>query len=95
MQTCPTIKCLSSDSKYKDFNEKHPSSQCYYEVYQKYVTSDMIMSFTKLGHEQYEIWEHFWLHSHSHTSKAKSLDEGCENCKIWQAHIKRAEQGGT
>lgn len=64
---------ISVQSMYDDFVLKH-GKVCSYELYRK-VVKEMRISFTKLGHEECEMCEHFQLHNKSHGKD--NLDELC------------------
>ncbi|XP_053607993.1 uncharacterized protein LOC128673864 [Plodia interpunctella] len=69
-----TIKLM-----HKDFCEKNPSQKVSYELYRKHVNS-MRISFTKLGNEECEICESYFLHSKSTTHDVKNAIP--ENCGV-------------
>ncbi|KAG8319025.1 hypothetical protein J6590_100087, partial [Homalodisca vitripennis] len=47
----------------------------------------MHISFVKLGHEECEQCEHFYIHPH----KKDDLKEDCEECQAYKSHIKLVE----
>ncbi|XP_072940560.1 uncharacterized protein [Epargyreus clarus] len=88
----PNKKYLPSDltvsKMYQDFCEKQPTDnpgtnqQVSYEYYRK-VVKKLNISFTKLGHEECEICEKYFLHNAYH----KELrHRKCEDCRSYEHH---------
>ena len=90
----PNRKYLPSDLSIKllhdAFVKTHPSVTGLYDLYRKYVTDDLKISFTVLGHEECETCENYRLHNPSHQEDT-GLDLECETCKELSHHRDKAK----
>lgn len=87
----PHRKYLPSDIKIKDMhaNFLEEVGRCSYSVYYK-VLKSMHISFARLGHEECEMCEEFFLHGSALGHSQTNLQTDCEMCDSWYYHIQRA-----
>ncbi|KAK4882665.1 hypothetical protein RN001_005984 [Aquatica leii] len=81
---------LSIKTMHTDFMNLHPNIKCSYELYRKYISKDLNISFTRLGHEECETCDSFKLHNPDHTKNC--LLEDYSSCDLWRQHIKKATE---
>lgn len=83
---------ISIRSMHADFIQRNPSMNVSYDVYRLVVTKQMNISFAKLGNEQCEKCELFFLHKSDYSKEMQNLHPDCENCLNWIKHIRKANE---